>query len=458
MRQIVTVGNRLVARPGLWDASADGGTGWAILAEPRPKLTRTQIAAVVAGNGLEFYDFLTYSFFAVQIGEALFPGSGASKLLLSLATFGVGFATRPLGGFLIGRLADRKGRRPAMVLSFSLMGFAIVGIALTPSYAAIGLVAPLLAVMFRMVQGFALGGEVGPNTAFLLEAAPPGRRGFYVSLQFATQNFAILAAGLVGLLLSSTLSADALAGWGWRAAFLIGALIVPFTIVIRKSLSETLVPGEPGIDYGRGGRSIPVIAVAGLLLLAGATIGTYTVDYVTTFAQKSLGMSAGVAFGATVLLGITMTGFNLISGLLSDRYGRKRLALVGWIGLFVAGIPAFALMIAIRSPLTLYSMTALLGALMGLLTPPSATLFTEALPARVRAGALGTIYAVSIAIFGGSAQFIEQLLIDRTGSPIAPAFYMTLAIGIGMIGVFVLEETGTIATRGEPVADRAVAS
>ena len=140
----------------------------------RPSLSKAQIAAVSAGNALEFYDFLTYSFFAVQIGEALFPGSsGDSKLLFSLATFGVGFVTRPLGGFIIGRFADRRGRKPAMILTFTIMGIAIVGLSLTPSYAMIGMGAPVLAILFRMLQGFALGGEVGPNTAFLVEAAPP---------------------------------------------------------------------------------------------------------------------------------------------------------------------------------------------------------------------------------------------------------------------------------------------
>lgn len=406
-----------------------------------PALSKAQIAAVSAGNALEFYDFLTYTFFAVQIGEALFPGSGDAKLLLSLATFGVGFVTRPLGGFIIGRFADRRGRKPAMILSFSMMGIAIVGLSLTPSYALAGMAAPILAIFFRMLQGFALGGEVGPNTAFLVEAAPPNRRSFYVSLQFATQNFSILVAGSVGLLLSSILSAPALLAWGWRAAFLVGALIVPFTIAIRKNLAETLVREAQPTERRFRTQTI-VVGIAGLLLLAGATIGTYTVDYITTFAQRSLGMDARTAFVATVLLGLTMTLSNLVSGWLADRYGRKPIALFGWLLLFFLGIPAFLVMVHFRSAVALFAMTILLGVLMGVLTPPSVTLFTEALPARVRAGAIGTIYAVSIAVFGGSAQFIEQLLINRTGSPIAPAFYMTAAIGIGMIGIFMLEETG----------------
>ena len=154
---------------------------------PRP-LSLPQLGAVVAGNALEFYDFLIFGFFAVQIGKAFFPAQGHdSSLLLTLATFGVGFLTRPLGGVVIGTLGDRAGRKPAMLFSFGLMGVSVVGLALTPSYASIGWHAPLLAVLFRLLQGFALGGEVGPTTAFLLEAAPPGKRGLYVSLQFATQ-------------------------------------------------------------------------------------------------------------------------------------------------------------------------------------------------------------------------------------------------------------------------------
>ena len=133
----------------------------------RPALTSAQIASVAAGNALEFYDFITYSFFAVQIGRALFPGDAAHSLIWSLATFGVGFISRPVGGLVIGRWADRRGRKPAMILSFSLMGIALTGLALTPSYAAIGMGAPVLAILFRLLQGFALGGEVGPNVDYL---------------------------------------------------------------------------------------------------------------------------------------------------------------------------------------------------------------------------------------------------------------------------------------------------
>lgn len=405
----------------------------------RPVLSRRQIAAVVAGNGLEFYDFLTYSFFAAQIGEALFPGGRDTRLLLSLATFGVGFATRPLGGIIIGRMADRKGRRPAMLLTFSLMGIALVGIAATPSYASIGIAAPLLAVFFRMLQGFALGGEVGPNTAFLLEAAPPHRRGLYVSLQYATQDSAVVAAGAVGLLLSSTLSAEALVGWGWRVAFLLGAMIVPFALAIRRSLAETLT-NEDHVGTHAGARPVPLVALAGLLLLAGGTISNYTLDYLTTFAQKSLGMQVNTAFGATLVLGVTSVTFDLLSGWLSDRYGRKRIIMAPMFLLILLAIPSFLMIVRFRTGLALLSMTALMAALLALYSAAAITLFTESLPARVRAGAMGTVYALSIATFGGSAQFVEQLLINWTGNAMAPAFYMTAALIAGAVGVMMLKE------------------
>src|SRR5208282_1498286 len=157
------------------------------------------IAAVVVGNALEFYDFLTYAYFAVYIGRAFFPSTDpTASLLASLGTFGVGFVTRPIGGLVIGRIGDRLGRKPAMILSFSLMGVAMTGLALTPPHSMIGIAAPMLVIFFRMLQGFALGGEVGPTTAFLLEAAPLERRGFYTAFQYWTQDLSIMISGLVG--------------------------------------------------------------------------------------------------------------------------------------------------------------------------------------------------------------------------------------------------------------------
>jgi MFS family permease len=217
-------------------ADAPGGDA----ADPERLVVRN-IAAATIGNALEFYDFITYAFFAIQIGRSFFPQTSAyGSLMLSLATFGAGFVTRPIGGIVIGSYADRVGRRPAMILSFTLMGVAIVAMALIPSYTRIGLAAPILAVIARMVQGFSLGGEVGPTTAYLLESAPARHRGYAVAWQAASQAIAATLAGLVGLVLAASLSDSALNDYGWRIAFLLGAVTLPVGLWMRRGLPETL--------------------------------------------------------------------------------------------------------------------------------------------------------------------------------------------------------------------------
>ena len=403
-------------------------------------LSKAQIAGVVAGNWLEFYDFLTYAFFSAQIGRALFPVAGGHSLLLSLATFGVGFVTRPLGGLVIGRIADRQGRRPAMLLTFLCMGVSLVGLALTPGFAAIGWAAPVLAVVFRMAQGFALGGEVGPNTAFLLEAAPAGRRGLYVSCQYASQHLATLTCGLVGFGLASALSPAQLDGWGWRVAFLLGAVIVPFGLVMRRSLPETLVVGAA--EAGGAGRGFWLVAAGGLLMLAAGTISNYTLNYLTTYAQTTLGMHVGTAFGATIVIGAVGMPADLLVGWLVDRYGAKRVLVGPWVLLTVLIVPGFFVIAALRSGVALLGVTGVLAALLGGSTVPALVLFTIALPAGRRAGAVGIVYAVSIAVFGGSAQVVEQGLIDWSGNAVAPGWYMMAGLVVGFAGVFLVREGG----------------
>jgi len=240
-----------------------------------PAITRGQITAAVIGNALEFYDFTVYTVFAVDIGKAFFPTHDPfGSLMLSLATFGVGFITRPIGALVIGALADRVGRRPAMLLTFALMGVAIIGLASTPGYASIGIAAPILAVLFRMVQGFALGGELGPVMAFLIEASPPGRRGYVGSWQSASQSIASLVGGAVGALLAWKLSQHNVELYGWRVAFWVGALVLPFGLLIRRALPETLHHHET--PSGAHPESTSFLAHAPVLLLGVGTIMCFT--------------------------------------------------------------------------------------------------------------------------------------------------------------------------------------
>lgn len=416
--------------------------------DAKAKLTRAQIASVTAGNALEFYDFVTYAFFATQIGRALFPGDKSSTLLLSLATFGVGFLTRPLGGILIGRLADRRGRKPAMILSFGIMGLAMTGLALTPSYALIGMAAPLIAVFFRLLQGFALGGEVGPNVAYLLEAAPHNRRGFYISLNFASADFAVLIAGLIGFGLSSKLSGAQLEAWGWRVAFLLGAAIVPVGLWLRRTLVETLPAEADEAADAASGRPLLLIASAGLLIIAGATISNYTLDYLTTYAQSTLHMAVPTAFAATVILGVVGVAGDLGGGWLADRFGPKRVLVIPWLLLICGIVPVFSILNQTRTGTALLASTAVLTTFHILGSSPATIHFVQALPARARAGSIGIVYALAIAIFGGTTQLVETLLIRWTGNPVAPGWYMMAAVAVALAGALSIPEARKRRTSG----------
>ena len=417
-------------------------------AAPKP-LTLPQLGAVVAGNALEFYDFLTFSFFAVQIGSVFFPGKDTtSSLLFTLATFGVGFATRPLGGMMIGTLGDTWGRKPAMLCSFGLMGAAVVGLALTPSYASIGWYAPMFAVLFRLLQGFALGGEVGPTTAFLLESAPAHRRGLYVSLQNATQYMATLCAGLVGFVLASLLSPAALNQRGWRIAMLLGAGVVPFALRIRARLPESLHETRARPDKHRGPMGgLLWIALLGLAMLASATVGTYTMNYMTTFANHTLGFPSTWAFAATIVAGSAATLGALLGGVLSDRFGRKPVMIGGSFFLLASVVPCFAAMVRLHTMTALLGGTAAMALGVGLLAASVVISLTESMPVSLRAGGLGIIYALAISGFGGTAQFVVTWLIDVTGSPLAPAWYMTAAVLLGLSGMVAMPESAPARVR-----------
>ena len=404
-------------------------------------LSRRQIASICAGNALEFYDFVVYAIFAAQIGRAFFPSDRAGiSLLASLATFGVGFATRPLGAFVIGRMADRAGRRPAMILSFSLIGISVGGLALTPGYATIGMAAPVLAVMFRLLQGFALGGEVGPSTALLLESAPIRRRGLYVSLQAMSADGAVMVAGLVGVILSMTLDPTAVDDWGWRLALLIGLAILPFALAARRTLVETLaMDGALPPHVAKAGTRR--IVLFGLLMLAAATIANYVLVYLGTWASTTLGIVQRSAFASVMLVGLGGVLCDPLSGWLSDRFGRRPVMIVPAVGLALVVLPAFWWVAHHPSPGSLYAVSTVLACILDLSTGTMLVAVAEALPRARRAGGFALIYAVAISAFGGSTQFAVAGLIRLTGDPLMPAYYMLAALLIGLIAMWRFPET-----------------
>jgi MFS family permease len=414
----------------------------------RVALARRHVAAATIGNALEFYDFITYAFFSIQIGHAFFPTHDAyGSLMLSLATFGVGFVTRPIGGIIIGSYADRVGRKPAMLLSFMLMGVAIVSIALIPPYRTIGIAAPILAILARMVQGFALGGEVGPTTAYLLEAAPLKGRGFAVSWQGASQGIAATVGSLVGVGLSAVMSPGALDEYGWRMAFLLGAVTLPFGLWIRSNLPETLegLETEPRITGARArlgaARASSRIIVLALVVLASGTIGTYVFNYMTTFAQNTLHMKPGDAFLAGAAGNVAGVISGLFGGWLSDRIGRRPVMIWPNLAFLVLILPTFFWIIAARNPAALVVGSIGLGFLSSMGIGAFYTAVTETLPSGIRGGAFATIYATSIALFGGTTQFVITWLIKVTGDPMSPAWYLFAATLIGQIAYVLIVES-----------------
>jgi MFS family permease len=409
------------------------------------------VAGTVAGNALEFYDFVSYSFFAVYIGRAFFPASSAlGSLLLSVAVFGVGFVSRPLGGVLIGALADREGRKPAMLLTIALITIGTLGLALTPSYASIGFAAPVIVVLCRLVQGLALGGEVGPSTAFLVESAPRDRRGLYASWQAASQGGATLVAGLLGMAMISALTPTQLEAWGWRAPFAAGLLLLPVAFSLRRGMPDE--PRRSPAEASRVGlagllRHKRIIALA-ILMVLGGTVSNYVSNYMTTYAITTLRFPPLIAMGATVMVGVATLSFSLIGGWLCDRFGRKPTMLWPRIAIAALTVPAFSALIAHPTQGVLLAVTTVLAILGAVSGGASIVAIPELLPRGIRATGLSIAYAVGVALFGGTTQFVVTWLIDVTGNPAAPAWYVAGTSVITAMAMMAFPES-----RGRELAD-----
>ncbi len=402
------------------------------------------VAATVAANALEFYDFVVYSFFVVYIGKAFFPAKTAFvSLLIAVGVFGVGFVFRPLGAILIGAYADSAGRRAAMILTIALITVGTMGLAVTPSYSSIGVAAPVIVIFCRVVQGFALGGQVGPASAFLVEVAPFGHRALYASWIFVGQGIAGLLAGMLGMALSSSLATADLESWGWRAPFLVCLALIPLAFHLRRSMPETLMhTARKGADSDRDriGAHKNLIGVAVLILLGGA-VSTYVGHYMTTYAITTLKLSATLALSATAVGGLATAVFALLGGWLSDRFGRRPLMLIPRIALAIVIWPAFWLLTTRSSAATLYIAVIALSALTGIGAPANLVAVSELLPSRVRATGLSIAYAIGVSLFGGTTQFVIAYLIGATGDPTSPAWYVTATTIIAAIAMLAIPET-----------------
>jgi MFS transporter, MHS family, proline/betaine transporter len=406
---------------------------------------RHNIGAALVGNMLEWYDFAVYGFMAAMIGKAFFPATDPlSSLLLSFAVFGVGFLGRPIGSIAIGWLGDVKGRKPALVITILTMAVSTVLIGLVPGYATIGIAAPILVVLARLLQGFSTGGEAGNSMAFMVEWAPGDRRGLYGGLQQCSSAMGFLLGSGIAAVTASLLSTEAMEGWGWRIPFLIGGIIGPVGAYLRRNSDET-----PAFRQAMDGPRIPTDAATAFFLTArgfGFTILWTVVYYIFLVFMPSFTKAAGKLSASEALWSNTLGLLALVicaplAGRLSDRLGRKPLLLTGCALFFLLTYPAFSLVASGVSLPAIMALQFCLGAILAIVAGVSPSAISEIFPTHNRTTWMSIGYTLSVTIFGGFAPFIAAWLTKETGSPVAPAYYVMAAAVISFLVIARMPET-----------------
>ncbi|SOE65133.1 Predicted arabinose efflux permease, MFS family [Burkholderia sp. OK233] len=403
--------------------------------------TRAVVAAVI-GNALEWYDFTVFGFLTVVIAQLFFPAENDySSMLLTTATFGVVFVMRPIGGIVLGLYADRAGRKAALSLVIALMTLGILLLAIAPPYSAIGIGAPLMIVLGRLLQGFSAGGEFGSSTALLIEAAPFSKRGFYGSLQMAGQAAALLLGAVVGALITHGLSPEALKSWGWRVPFILGLIIGPIGFYIRRHLSDSeafLLAQKTArrATLGEVFRSHSRDVLCGLGAVIALTVTIYVlISYLPTFAVKQLKLPYAQSFCAVIVGNLLLTVLSPLTGAWSDRIGRKGLSLWSLVLTLVIIYPLFAWLAAEPSVSKLILVQALLSIALSGYYGPFGALIAELFPANVRSIGLSLAYNVAVMLFGGFGPFVVTWLINTTGSPLAPIYYVMGGLALSIVAV-----------------------
>jgi MHS family proline/betaine transporter-like MFS transporter len=414
---------------------------------------RRALGAAVIGNVLEWYDFAVYAFLATVLARIFFPsGDELSALLATFAVFGVGFVVRPLGAIVIGRLADRRGRKIALSLTIILMALGTVMIGLLPSYETIGVGASALLVAARLLQGFSAGGEWGSSTAFMVEWAPPNRRGLFGSLQQASVAGGFLLGSLTAASLSHWLGPDALEDWGWRVPFLFGGILGPIGLYMRRKLDETpsfkaavQERAEPGVSSARQGWSLAARAFGFTVLWT--TAYYIFLSYMPTFLQQHVGLDRTQALWSNTLALMVLVVAVPLAGALSDRIGRRPLLLASCAAFVLLPYPLFAMLLSNPSLPTVIAVQLLFALAIALFSGAGPAAIAEIFPTRIRATWMSIGYSVSVALFGGFAPYVATWLIARTGSPLAPTWYVIGAAVVTALTIATQKETAHDALR-----------
>lgn len=388
------------------------------------------VVAATIGNALEWFDLIVYAFFATVIAKTFFPNPDATlSLLIALATFGVSFFVRPLGGIVLGAYADRAGRKAALFVGMLLMMAGTTLMALTPSAAQIGIAAPILIVVARLLQGFSAGGEFASATVFLAEQSTR-RRAFYSSWQFATQGLAVLLGAVFGLGVTLLFSPAEVDAWAWRIPFLFGMLIGPVALYIRRHVAETAefiaapTLERPLLETARHQKRSMAIAI-GLVILC--TVSIYMMLYMPTYAVRTLGLDAAAGFLGTLAGSGALFVLTPLFGHLADRKGRIAVALPAAVALVILPIPLFAGLVAEPSTVLFVIAQSIIGVLVAAYLGSLGALMTDLFPTASRSTGISLSYNVSVMTFGGMAPLVMTSLIARTGWLGIPSYYLAMA-------------------------------
>ncbi len=404
------------------------------------KLKVWSVVRVSSGNFLEMYDFMVFGYYATAIGNAFFPsGNPFLSLMLSLMTFGAGFLMRPLGAIVLGAYTDHNGRRAGLILTLTLMSVGIFSIACTPGYATIGLLAPLLVLIGRLLQGFSAGMELGGVSVYLSEIATPGHKGFYVSWQSGSQQVAVMFAALVGVVLSSILPPEKMTAWGWRVPLLLGCGIIPFLFRLRRSLQETdeFVARKHRPTTSEIFRSLTAnwgIVVIGMMMVTMTTVSFYMITaYTPTFGNSVLHLATIDSLIVTLCVGASNLFWLPVMGALSDRIGRRPLLFAFTILMLVTAYPAMLWLVREPSFMRLLTVELWLSFLYGSYNGAMVVFLTEIMPIDVRTSGFSLAYSLATAIFGGFTPAISTYLIHFTGNRAVPGLWLSLAAACGLV-------------------------
>ena len=419
------------------------------------------IFRVVSGNFLEMFDFMVYGFYATAIAKTFFPAdSEFASLMLSLATFGAGFLMRPLGAIFLGAYIDHHGRKKGLIITLAMMAMGTILIACVPGYATLGVAAPLLVLIGRLLQGFSAGVELGGVSVYLAEISTPGRKGFFVSWQSASQQAAVVFAGLLGVGLNHWLSPEEMGQWGWRVPFLIGCMIVPAIFVIRRSLEETPefeararkhrptlgeVMKSIGANFG--------LVIAGMALVVMTTVSFYLITaYTPTFGKNELHLSDLDSLLVTVCVGISNFIWLPVMGSLSDKIGRKPLLLAATILAIITAYPALSWLTSNPSFAHLLMVQLWLSFLYGSYNGAMVVSLTEIMPVDVRTTGFSLAYSLATATFGGFTPAACTYLIHVLDNKAAPGLWLSGAAVMGLVATLVLFRKGQTRIQGAPAA------